>query len=117
MPHDMLNHWSIPTQPVWDAVRQLNQLAVTNLERAVNLQLTSLQAQADLLFSNLRVGLEIKDAEGLRDYVGRQSDLAKVMSEKLVNDVHQLTEVGAQFGVEAVKVVQNGMDATAQKAA
>jgi hypothetical protein len=43
--------------------------------------------------------------------------MAKVISEKLVKDAHQLTEVGAQFNAEAVRVVQNGMDATTPKAA
>jgi phasin family protein len=117
MPHDMLNTWTVPMQPLLDAARQLNQLAVANLERVVNLQLASLQAQTDLLFANFKAGLEVKDAEGLRAYVRRQSDMAKVISEKLVKDAHQLTEVGAQFTAEAVRVVQNGMDATTPKAA
>ena len=117
MSHDMLNTWNVPTQPMLDTTRQLNQLAVANLERVMNLQLANVQAQVDLLFANLKAGLEIKDAEGLRDYVGRQGDMAKVVSEKLVKDVHELSEVGAQFSVEAFRVLQNGMDATAQPAA
>ena len=117
MKDNSLTLWTKSAQPIIETLRTLNELMVASLEKTINLQLDSLQAYADLTISQLKAGVEIKDMSDLKDYAIRQGDLAKVVNDKLVKDTRTLTEIGAQFNADVVKLVQSQVDAAVKKAA
>lgn len=117
MQNEILNNVAEQFKPVVASARELNQLTVASLEKVVNLQLASLQSYTDLVIANLKAAVEVKDVEGLKDYLTHQGELAKVVSEKLVQDAKDLAEVGNQFNANAAKIVQDSVNAVTKKAA
>ena len=117
MKDNTLTFWTESVQPAAETIRALNKLTVASLEKIINVQLDSLRAYADLTLSQLKAGVEIKDMSDLKDYAIRQSDLVKVVNDKLAKDTRTLTEIGAQFNADTVKLVQSQVDAAVKKAA
>ena len=117
MKDNTLTFWTESAQPAVETLRALNKLTVASLEKIIIVQLDSLHAYADLTLSQFKAGVEIKDMSDLKDYAIRQSDLVKVVNNKLVKDTRTLTEIGAQFNADVVKLVQLQVEAAAKKAA
>ena len=117
MKDNRLTFWTDSAQPAVETFRALNKLTVASLEKAINVQLDSLRAYADLTISQLNAGIAINDLSDLKDYAIRQNDLAKVVNDKLIKDARTLTDIGTQFNADAVKLLQSQVNAALEKAA
>lgn len=98
-------------------VEAMNRLIVENAEKLVALQIASIQSYAALGFANLKALLEVHDAEAFKAYIGKQSELAKSVSEQLTSDAKAIAELGTAFGTEAQKFGKESMKAVTGKAA
>lgn len=114
---ELLNTLTQSTQPAVEAARELGRLNVKYLEQVAGLSLASLQAHTDLAVANLKAGAEVSDLESLKAYTVRQGELARVVGEKLAQDAKALAELSTQYGAEAGKLLNQGTETVAKKAA
>ena len=105
------------TKNVAAPVQGLNRLIVDNAEKLVALQIASVKSYSALSFANLKALLEVRDAEAFQAYLGKQSELAKSMSEQLASDAKAIAELGSAFGTEAQKLGKESVKAVTEKAA
>ncbi len=105
------------TKNVVAPVQDLNRLLVDNAEKLVALQIASVQSYYALGFSNLKALLEVHDAEAFQAYVGKQSELAKSVSERLTGDAKAVAELGSDFTEEVKKLGEESVKAVTKKAA
>jgi phasin family protein len=105
------------TKNVVAPVQELNRLVVENAEKLVALQIASAQSYYALGFSNLKALLEVHDAEAFKAYIGKQSELAKSVSERLASDAKAVAELGSGFSAEAQKLGKESVKAVTEKAA
>ena len=117
MSNEFLNTLTEANKPVVEAVRELNKLTVASLEKAVNLQLASAKTYAETVLANLKAGVEVVDVKSAQDYASRQSEIAKGVYEKLVNDGKALTEIGTQYNTDVAKLVRGRVETALKKAA
>ena len=85
-------------------MKEFNKLAVAKAEKLAHLQLASLQVYSDMSIAQLRAALAVTDADSLQDYVAKQSEFFKALSEKLAEDARSLADLSKEFGDEAQKL-------------
>ena len=105
------------TKNVVAPVQELNRLVVENAEKLVALQIASVQSYCALGFSNVKALLEVNDAEAFQAYIGKQSELAKSVSERLAGDAKAVAELGSDFTEEVKKIGEESVKAATEKAA
>ena len=74
-----------------------NKLIVTELEKVVNFQMGVLRYYVDTVLNQMKAAAEITDAKGLQDLVQRQTEVATVVRQRMMDDVKVLTEMGNSF--------------------
>lgn len=97
--------------------RSLNELALANVERLVNLHIDSTRKYAEIGLQNMREAFEIKDLSGAQAYMAKQREVAENVTENLVNDAKVVAELGRQYTDKVQKVLAKGVADTSKKAA
>ncbi len=93
-----------PTKRILEPVQKLNQQAVATVEKLAAHQLESLKTYADIGVSQLKAAAEMKDIEGLQNFVFKQSDVLRAFGECVISDIKAVTEAGVGFFSQATKV-------------
>jgi len=94
--------------------RKLNSLMVEHLAKVSEFQMEAAKSYADLSVEQMRAMTEITDAKSLQDFVSNQSRVAKVLGEKVTEDVNTLTGFGKDLTAELQKLTQENVE-TASK--
>ena len=90
---------------------------VTNHAQAVaNIQLEAAKAYAELAFRQLRAAADVRDAEGWKNYVSGQSEVAKQVGAQVKNDAEKLASANQAFMQNAQAETESNV-ATVRKAA
>jgi phasin family protein len=97
-------------------VQDMNRLIVDKVEKLVTMQIASAQRYSALGLANLKAFMDIKDADTLQAYIGKQGDLIKSVSEQLMSDAKTITELGRDFGEQVQKIGQKEVKETTKKA-
>ncbi|MCL7928434.1 phasin family protein [Halomonas llamarensis] len=101
-------------------MRSYTNAALDYYDQAMSAQLDAARAYADMSVAQMRVWLEVKDADSLKKAVDSQQKAAGDMVERFKNDAEKLTSLGQTFAQESQKMAeQNVKNATevTQKAA
>ncbi len=97
--------------------QELNRLVVDNAEKLVALQLASVNSYVALGFSQLKAALEVNDEKAFQNYIAKQNDLFKTISDRVAGDAKAVAELGSDFGAKAMELGQESVKAVTEKAA
>ena len=84
-------------EKVFAPVRELNKLALGNLEKLVELQLASIKSYTDLTLAQLQAAADAKDIEDVRALIARQQEIAQTVADKLAADTKNVMELGNNY--------------------
>ena len=87
-------------------VKELNTLAVNNIEKLLDLQLKYVEDSAKAGIESLKSAVSISDAEGFKDYVNAQVESSKQFTERAIEDSKTALELGNSYANEFQKVVK-----------
>lgn len=93
-----------PTQSVLEPVQKLNQNAVAAVEKLAAHQLESLKTYSDMGVSQLKAAAEVKDSDGLQNFMFKQTDVLRAFGERVLSDITAVARVGVDFLSQATKV-------------
>ena len=115
---------TIQTEKYFEPVREINALALENIEKLLDIQLKSIDDTTRLSVEQLKSAVEIKDVDGLKKYITDQAEIAKSLGERFAKDTQTALEIGASYTdkvqrivTETVKPEVTEKKATAAKAA
>ncbi len=87
-------------------------LSVDYTEKLVNAQLDAGKAYADTSLAQLRNLMSVKDAEGLRDYMEGQQQVAKDLTERLKGDAEKVVALQQDFVKDSQKLTEENVKQT-----
>ena len=97
--------------------KALSELALSNTERLVDLQVESLRKYSTVVIESCKAALAVKDLDGAQKYVAKQGEVAKEVVESMVNDAKVVVELGRDYASEVQKVVSGSISKATKKAA
>ena len=86
--------------------QKFNQLAISQVEKIVTLQMASLQNYANLGIAQWKAASEVTDPWSFLTYLTKQGATMTKIGEQVVGDAKKLSELGAYFMDEARTVAQ-----------
>jgi phasin family protein len=101
---------------VFSPMRQYIAALTDHAEALSSLQVEASKAYTEVVFSNARAALDIRDSEGLKAYVAKQPEVAKQFGERVKDDAEKVAAANQSFAENAQKVTQDSVK-QAQKAA
>ena len=84
-----------------DVASDAGQLMIKNMEKMIELQMSSARMYADTMLSNARDVLEIKDMQTVRTYFEKQPEITRNLVQKVAKDSGALMEIGQSYADEA----------------
>lgn len=109
---------SEPLQPLTASAVKTNRLAVAQLEKLVEFQLSALQAYLDLGMKQLKAAATISSLQELPGFFASQIEAAGAMQQKLLDDAQTLFDLGNGFRAEFDRLAEDNLnEMTARTAA
>ncbi|CAM3889904.1 phasin family protein [Vreelandella rituensis] len=96
--------------------RAYAELSVNYSEKLINAQQEAVKAYSDISLTQLRNLMKVKDAEGFREYMEGQQQVAKDMTERLKGDAEKVVALQQDFVKNSQKLTEENVKQT-QKAA
>ncbi len=90
-----------------EPVREINTLALENVEKLLNIQLKSINDTARLGVEQMKAAADIKDVDGLKKYFTEQAEVVKSLGERLVQDGQSALELGVSYTDKVQQVVND----------
>lgn len=90
-------------------VRELNNLAIANLEKMVGIQVKYIQDSMKVGLEQLKSASTITDAEGFKSYFTGQVEVSKQLTERALEDSRTVAELGNTYATEVQKVVKDAL--------
>lgn len=82
----------------------LSKLMVGKLEQLISLQLASMGEYTELNIGQLKAAAEISNPEDLKEYIEKQRDYMKTVSEKMAGDAQAMVALVREFAQEAQQI-------------
>ena len=89
--------------------RAYAELSVNYTEKLINAQLDAGKAYSDTSLAQLRNLMNVKDAEGLRDYMEGQQQVAKDLTERLKGDADKVVALQQDFVKDSQKLTEENV--------
>ena len=93
------------TEKYLEPVREINALALENVEKLLDIQLESINDTARLGVEQLKSATDIKDADSLKQYFTDQADLVKSLGERFVKDTQAALELGTGYSEKVRQIM------------
>ena len=106
-----------PTKGLLEPAHKLNRQAITAVEKMAAYQIDSLKTYSRLGVSQLKAAAEVRDVEGLRNLLSKQTDVLREVGDRLMSDFKALSQIGADFVSQSSKVDAKAADVGAVKVA
>ncbi|MDR9440495.1 MAG: phasin family protein [Halomonas sp.] len=84
-------------------------LSVDVTEKLVNAQLEATKAYTDTSMAQLRSLMEVKDAEGLKNYMEGQQKVASELTERMKGDAEKVVALQQEFVQESQKLTEGSV--------
>lgn len=98
---------NLQTDKYFEPAREINALALANVEKLLDIQLKAINDTAKLGVEQLKSAAEIKDADSLKKYITDQSEVVKSLGERFVKDSQAALELGTSYTDKVQQVVTN----------
>lgn len=92
-------------------------MAVDYSEKVLNTQLDFAKACTDSYMGQARAMLDVRDAEGLRNYVQEQQKTAKDLGERFKDDAGKVVALNQDFAQKSQKLVEENVQTASKTAA
>ncbi|SFU69853.1 phasin family protein [Halomonas korlensis] len=89
--------------------RAYAELSVDYTEKLINAQLDAGKAYSDTSLAQLRNLMNVKDAEGLREYMEGQQQVAKDLTERLKGDAEKVVALQQDFVKDSQKLTEENV--------
>ncbi len=96
---------------------KINQIALRYTERLVEMNLAMMRKQADVALATWRTALSVKDATEVQSYLTAQGEVARELVEGYVADAKAVSAISQEAANDVRKVVTEGIEKAAKKAA
>jgi phasin family protein len=90
-------------------VRDLNNLAISNIEKLLEVQLKFIQDSTKASVESMKNATAINDAEGLKEYLNTQVATSKQFTERALEDGRTVVELGNDYVKEAQKLAKEAL--------
>jgi len=90
-------------------VRELNNLAIANLEKLMDLQVKYIEDSVKVGLEQLKTASSISDVEGFKNYITTQVAVSKQLTERAIEDGRTVAELGNTYATEVQKVVKDAL--------
>ncbi len=104
-------------EELYAPVVEINKIALSYTEKLVELNLAALNKQAELALSSWKSALSIKDPAEIQGYLAARSDAARELVEGYAADANTVTQLNQEVAEDVRKVVTEGIEKAAKKAA
>jgi phasin family protein len=84
-------------------------LSIDYTEKLLGAQLDSAKAYADTSLAQARALLDVRDADGLRNYVEGQQQFAKDVTERLKGDAEKVVSLHQDFFQQSQKLAESSL--------
>ena len=89
-----------------EPVIKANKVAVTNLEKLVNFQMSAMQAYVDMGLDQLRAVAEINSPQTLQAFMSKQVEASNVLRQKVLDDTKALVDLSNGFKDDFTKLAE-----------
>ncbi len=96
---------NVQTEKYFEPVRQINALALDNIEKLLEIQLKSINDTTRLGVEQLKSAADIKDVDGLKKYITDQTEIVKGLGERFVKDSQAALEIGTSYTDKVQQIV------------
>ena len=96
---------NVQTEKYFEPVRQINALALENIEKLLEIQLKSINDTTRLGVEQLKSAVDIKDVDGLKKYITDQTEIVKGLGERFVEDSRAALEIGTSYTDKVQQIV------------
>lgn len=96
---------NVQTRKYFEPVREINTLALENVEKLLDIQLKSINDTSRLGLEQLKSAADIKDVDGLKKYFTEQAEMVKTLGERFVKDSQAALELGVSYTDKVQQVV------------
>ncbi len=94
-----------------------NKLFIETAEKAMGLQVASMQKLSKIGFDNANALFHVQSAEDVKGYAEKQQNVAKEVAEIVTSDVQQLGELNQNFLEDSRKLIEKNVEQATTKAA
>ncbi|MCH8079703.1 MAG: TIGR01841 family phasin [Proteobacteria bacterium] len=92
-------------------VKELNALAVKNIEQLTELQLKTIQDNATIGVESIKNASAITDLEGLQSFLTDQAEVAKQIVEGILANARTVAELSQGYAAEAKEIAETSLKA------
>ncbi|MEA3251367.1 MAG: phasin family protein [Pseudomonadota bacterium] len=92
-------------------------MTVDYTEKVLNTQLDFAKACTDTYLGQARSMLDVRDAEGLRNYVQQQQKTVKDLGERFKDDAEKVVALNQDFAQKSQKLVEDNIQTASKTAA
>ena len=96
---------NVQSENYFEPVRQINALALENIEKLLDIQLKSINDTTRLGVEQLKSAVDIKDVDGLKKYITDQTEIVKGLGERFVKDSQAALEIGTSYTDKVQQIV------------
>ncbi|MDH2421317.1 MULTISPECIES: phasin family protein [Cobetia] len=88
-------------------LRAFSALSIDYSEKLIGAQMELTKSYADASLTQARSMLEIKDSEGLKNFVKEQQETVKSLGEKLQNDTQKVVELNQEYAKKGQELAES----------
>ena len=92
-------------------VKELNALAINNIETLTELHLKTIQDNATIGVESIKSASAITDLEGLQSYLTDQAEVAKQIAEGIFANARTVAELSQGYAAEAKEIAETSLKA------
>lgn len=105
MTDNLIENLTTQATSFYEPMGKINALMVSNIEKVAEFQLGAVKSYAELAMKQWKQVTEIRDIESLKDFGSNQSEIASELSQKIVEDMKALGEMGMDFKAQVEEIV------------
>ncbi len=96
---------NVPTTKYFEPVKEINALALENVEKLLDIQLKSINDTTRLGVEQLKSTADINDIDGLKKYFTEQAEMVKTLGERFIKDSQAAMELGVTYTDKVQQIV------------
>ncbi|MGS2744096.1 phasin family protein [Halomonas sp. LS-001] len=104
MQDKMMDAFNTQTRQMFEPMRKVNSLMLNNMEKMTQYQLEAMKRYSQMGTDRMRSASEINDAEGMREFATKQSEMLNELSQQMQEDARIMGEMSMEFKTEMEKM-------------
>lgn len=97
MTKELLTDLSDKSRKLFEQAGKINQLMMSNVEKAADVQMQALRAYTDLALRQARQLGDIRDVDGLKSFIDGQTNVVKEVSDRMSENWQSMQDLATQM--------------------